>query len=452
VVRHALYGGLVALMPLLAHAQPAPPPATNDVVKAVAQASAPDTDIDVAENVQEQMEAYLKSSGLQARAQRHELEILQGVSSVAVPATNPDWVQHRAVAYDDALLQAEGDYVKQQGLRITDETIRRFYQAAGQEPPPYDAGRAPGQEAELIRKLLAVANGKLDGELRNLGIDPQQFNEAPPPQRYVQFQNALKRRTVRDAFGELVGLMPVQTFEGHDGKGNYWIGVIAVVSPRLKELAQQVLSAHGNLPPDPSRAQDLTIFYADKPALVRDFGVRQAFDAAGYPVLISFAQSASAYRGSDPAIADQYNQAAREQAEAKADGQLAQFLNGSMSFHAEDESGRAIDKEAERLSDNYEQDDAARKSVIAATLTILRNRAQVQVTGIQTLTRWQLKHPDTGQKIIGVVRMWSAAGEQATRALRDQHGAAPAPAPAAGQATQAPAVAKGRDLMNASDF
>jgi hypothetical protein len=453
VVNRLLLAALAAATPALVYAQqrPAGPASGSDVVRAVAQATLETDDVDVSQNIRDEIDTYLDKSGLRARQLRHELEILTATSAVQVPSTSRDWVKQRSAAYADALLQAEADYVKQQGLRITDEIGARVFKATGQEPPQYDAGAAPGQDAELVRKIVAVANGKLDGELRDLGIDPKAYSEAPQPQRYVQMQNALKRQTARQALGELVGLVPVQTFEGHDGKGNYTIGVVAVVSPAMKELARELLTAHGDFEPDPSRAQDLRRLYSDRTQLIRDFGVRRMWDSAGLPVLVSFAQEASDYSGSDPAVAEQYRRIAMEEAEAEADGQIAQFLKGSMMVASQSETGREIEKAAERLPDGYVQDDAATKTATDGLLTTLRSRAQVQVTGIQTLHTWSEKHPDNGQKIIGVIRIWSAAGEKATRELRDQRGPA-TPAAPAGEPHGTPSVTQGRDLMNASDF
>ena len=453
-MRHILLAG-IALAPMLVHAQPAPtatPGVERDVVRAVAQASLDTNDVDVGQNIEDQINIYLDKSGLRERQLRHEIEILKGTSAVLVPSTSRDWVMQRSTAYDDALLQAEADYVRQQNLQITDDTTKNLFHAAGQEPPPYEAVREPGKQAELIRKVVALAGGRLDGELRNLGINPKEYEEAPPPQRYLQMQNALKRETVRHAYGDLVGLVPLQTFEGHDGRGNYTIGVVAVVSPSLKELAGQVATAHGQFQPDPARAQDLKQVYGDPAKLIRDFGIRRMFDPAGLPVLISFAQWASDYAGNDPAVAQEYRGVAVQQAQARADGQIAQFLKGTMNVDEKSETGRDLEKQAERLPDGYVQDDAATKAVTSSLLATIRNHASVQATGIQTLYTWSRKHPDTGKQIVGVIRMWSAAGEKATRELRDQHRVPATSAAVTKSPHGSPSVQQGRDLMNISDF
>jgi hypothetical protein len=220
----------------------------------------------------------------------------------------------------------------------------------------------------------------------------------------------------------------------------------------LQEFAREVRTAHGEFQPDPTRAQDLTQLYAAPAQLVHDFGVRRMFDGDGLPVLVSFAQWGSDYAGSDPAVAQEYRRIAIRQAAAKADGQIAQFVAGSAGFNSSSETGRDLEKQAERLPDGYVQDDAATKSVTSALLETIRSHANVQVTGIQTLHTWSRKHPETGKQIVGVIRMWSAAGEKATRAMRDQRGPVATPAAVNEPPHGPPSVQQGRDLMNASDF
>ena len=437
---------------MLVHAQPAPtatPGVERDVVRAVAQASLDTNDVDVGQNIEDQINIYLDKSGLRERQLRHEIEILKGTSAVLVPSTSRDSVmsarQPMTMRYCKPRRTMSGSKICKS---LT--TQPRPISCGGSGTAALEAVREPGKQAELIRKVVALAGGRLDGELRNLGINPKEYEEAPPPQRYLQMQNALKRETVRHAYGDLVGLVPLQTFEGHDGRGNYTIGVVAVVSPSLKELAGQVATAHGQFQPDPARAQDLKQVYGDPAKLIRDFGIRRMFDPAGLPVLISFAQWASDYAGNDPAVAQEYRGVAVQQAQARADGQIAQFLKGTM--NVDEKSETDLEKQAERLPDGYVQDDAATKAVTSSLLATIRNHASVQATGIQTLYTWSRKHPDTGKQIVGVIRMWSAAGEKATRELRDQHRVPATSAAVTESPHGSPSVQQGRDLMNISDF
>jgi hypothetical protein len=432
----------------------AQPAAAPDQVARVAAASAPAIDsVDLASDVEEQMQAYIDKSGLGDRADRGDLQVLHHSASVTVSTSDPRWVAFRAMAYKEALLDAAEDFVKAEGETVDNEITHEFYNAAHQEPPPFDKGQEPGQAAELIRKLLAVGNAQLDGELQKLGVDPKSYEAAPEPQKHLQLRNALTQETMRRAFADIVGLTPVQTFEGNDGKGDYQIGVVAVVSPKLRDFAQEVLRAHGEFEPDPAKAQDLkTLFGGDKAKLLCDFGVRRMFDRNGLPVIVSFAQWApEGSSGDDPSVLDSYREVAFSQAESQADAQIADFLAGSAQFDSKSEVGQSLEKMAERLPDDYIKQDAATHDLVDGMFKSMQARSHISLTGIETVRRWTMAHPVTGRPVVGIIRMWSAAREKQVRALRDGRGG-DAGASAADAPREDATVRTGNDYMKATDF
>ncbi|MCD8483683.1 MAG: hypothetical protein LR015_14160 [Verrucomicrobia bacterium] len=65
----------------------------------------------------------------------------------------------------------------------------------------------------------------------------------------------------------------------------------------------------------------------------------------------------------------------------------------------------------------------------------VKQRAELSLSGITDYTTWSYVHPDSGQELVGVVRMWSPRTQDSARALRDfkpdtTDRAAPASAPA----------------------
>lgn len=408
-------------------------------------------------SIEEQMQAYIDESGFTARERAGEIAILRGSGIVEAMSTDPKWVAFRSLAYERALLEAQADYVLQQNAQITAETVSTLFKAADREPPPYKpADNDPTKVAELVRKLVALGSGKLDKELRDLGINPSEYERAADPQRYVQMRSALMSKSMERAFGDLVGLTPVQTFEARLGSGDtakgapYKIGVFAVVSPKMKDFAQRVLKERGQFPPEPAKAAKLSDLYADKARLVHDFGVRWRYDENGLPVIVSFSQWMSDYRGQDPITAERYRETAHKQAELRADAQIADFLKGSVNVERTADVGQTFDEGANRMPDGYVEQQAEVRKLLSAYQSNIRRRSQVSVTGLTTLSRWSGKHPDNGQEILGVVRIWSAAAEQQTRALRD--GRPPAVPAVAGRPTGPGPVQTGRKLMDANDF
>jgi hypothetical protein len=145
----------------------------------------------------------------------------------------------------------------------------------------------------------------------------------------------------------------VQTFEGHDGKGNHQIGLVAVVSPKMKTFAQSVLRLRGNFPADNAKAQDLGALVKDKQALLQDFGIRWIYDQNGLPVLVSFYQWGLDASGNDPVLGAQMRDIAVKKAIELADAQIAQFLAASATLTTKSETGERYEKAVERAIDGY---------------------------------------------------------------------------------------------------
>ncbi len=403
--------------------------------------------------IEEQADAYIEANGFAAREQRGEISVLRGFSIVDVPSTSPQWVAQRSLAYDAALLDAQADYVLKRSAQITASITSDLLQAADRDPPPFKTTDNDTSKAgELIRKLMALGGAELDKALRELNINPADYEKAAQPQRYVQMHAALTQKITTTAFGQLVGLMPVQTFEKPLGSGVYKVGVVAVISPRMKDFAQRVLTERGNFAPDLGHAGKLADIVADKSSLVRDFGVRWRYDEAGLPVIVSFSQWSSEYRGQDPMLGERYKDIAFKQAEQRADAQIADFLKGSVNVQNTTEVSRELTEAADRMPDGYIAQQAAVAKLLNGYQSSIRRRSEVSITGLSTLSRWTAKHPETEQTIIGVVRIWSAAGERSTRALTDGRTSAPPAAGATLPASGPGAGQSGRKLIDATDF
>ena len=426
----------------------------QEVVAPDVLASTEQPDIDVRSNIEDLIRDYIEQKGLAAREQRGEIAVLQGFGTVNVPSNNPDWVKYRSLAYEQALKDAKARWISQQNHSQTVSLVSRVYRAANQDPPPYQSDDLvkPAKLAEIVAKMQALGTGHLDQALRELGIDPAKYEKTPPAQRHVQLSNEIMKVVTTRSIGDLVGLTTVQTFEGHDGKGNHQIGLVAVVSPKMKSFAQSVLRLRGNFPADKAKAQDLGALVKDKQALLQDFGIRWIYDQNGLPVLVSFYQWGLDASGNDPVLGAQMRDIAVKKAIELADAQIAQFLAASATLTTKSETGERYEKAVERAVDGYVSQLSPSTKLIDGLDEIFEERAHVaNLTGLKTLTTWGLKHPLSNQMVVGVVRIWSAASETATRAVKD---ARPLNAPAA--ATRTPSgpagTTKGRDFNKADDF
>ena len=257
---------------------------------------------------------------------------------------------------------------------------------------------------------------------------------------------------VEHSIGDLAGLTVMQTFEGHDGKGNHQIGLVAVVSPKMKSFAQSVLRLRGNFPADKAKAQDLRALVKDKEALLQDFGTRWLYDQNGLPILVSFYQWGLDASGNDPILAAQARDIAVKKATELADAQIAEWLAASATLTTKSETDEKYEKAVDRAIDGYVSQLSPSTTLIDGLDEIFEQRAHVaNLTGLKTLTTWGLKHPLSNQMVIGVVRIWSAAGETATRAVKDARPMQP-PTETTSIPNRPAGTVKGRDFNSADDF
>jgi hypothetical protein len=328
------------------------------------------------------------------------------------------------MAFEDAILKAQSAYISSQQIGVASQALSSVYKAANLEPPPYDEGALgdPGKVAELARKALAVTGGAMNKALEDLGIDPKSLEKAPPAQKHVQFQRAVAISGMERSFGSLTGMVTRFTVEARDDQGNYQIGVVALVSPKLQSLAQLVLKLRGEFLPDPSKASDFKKVIADPRALVDMFGVRWMYDLTGLPVLVSFGQWGIERVGSkNAAVMAEFEDTAMRQAEVRAGQQIAEFLSASGDADTKVEFKSQLEQIAERHPDGYIGQKEATTTLEAPLREAMRRRARVSsLSGVTTLRRWKQSHPDAPQQVIyGAVRYWSAAGELAVRAQKD---------------------------------
>ena len=428
-------------------AQTTPTQASPELANDVAKAAFIATDINA--EIEDQIQNWLQSSGFAARDGK-DLSVNWRIAPIQLPSSNPDWVKARTIAVSDAYLQAQADYIVSQMQTILKSTVREFTKGPDVAPAYKQDPRSTGQAADVLRKVLAVANGTLDEQLRGMGIDPQKYESAPEAQKIDLLRTTIKETVTKRAFGSVAGMMPVMTFEGNDGAQNYQVGVVAVASNLMVDFARQVLTARGQFVPDPKKASDTTRLYSSAEQLLHQFGVRRCFDEQGLPIIVSFAQWGSSYRGTDQAMAANYRDAARAQAVSQADGQIADFLKGSASSDSTTNTGQEIAKVASLLPDSTTEEDT--KTISDTVKQSIKRISAVQLSGVRTLRSYTLKHPASSTPILGVIRMWSAASEQNMRSMMNV-GKPISPSTPGATGTRTPAgVTKSQELMDTSDF
>lgn len=379
---------------------------------------------DIHQLVENQIENYLKSqdiSLLRNKEARGEIYLGYEIEEIPVGAENKDWAKHRVIAYERAFIEAQNRFISSQGIEIKNETVKWLYSNASGKVPEFkktDLG-IPQKYQQILSKIIAYGEGRLDQELEKLNISPSEFSIAPEVQRVTMLKDALEKTTFTKAIGEVAGLFPLKTFEGQNSKGNNSIGVVVIYSPKLKQFTYDILYSRGNI--QPQNTTDKSLFERisnNKKTLYNDFGVRQVIDENGYPVLISFGQWANSTITRDDRLQRRYRKIAEKQARTIADNAIATFLAGTAVYNSESSVGNSIEQHFDVDSTGYIEE-VILKDIIDDLREKSRSQASANVVGLRDLYKWTIKHPIYGHEIVGVVRMWSPLSERGARNLKN---------------------------------
>ncbi len=442
------------------------PSADQDALEAeIAAVSVPES-MDPGTELMEQVDDWLNGAGagLAAKSERGEVFLGQGFGVVKANPDSRDWADHRIMAYKEALMGAQGQFIEWEGIRARAETVSRFFDARGDrsQMPTFEPEelRNTNKLAELLDKAMALAGGMLDEQLRELGIDPEEFKAAPAEKRARLFENSISENIAINARASLTGLVPVKTFEAHDADGNHAIAVVVVSSDKMRQFVYDMKNSRGDMAPNPERASPVPLrdqFAADKQALIKEFGIRKMFDENGYPVLISFGQAGTGYSGSDFSQKMDARKGAFLYAQADAYANFAYLLNstGTADLETVRSSRKTTDGIATLEQDNVVQSEETRMELVKTINNEIAARGSISdLPGTRQLMRWTAKHPQYGNEINGVVYIWHPLSEQNARAMRDfkpTRTTQSAQLPQNRSSGQA-GTSQSRDLMSADDF
>jgi hypothetical protein len=129
-------------------------------------------------------------------------------------------------------------------------------------------------------------------------------------------------------------------------------------------------------------------------------------DEMGNLALVSFAQSGVKATATTSKIRlDLAVQAARSAASSLSEGQLAEFVNATVNLQ-----NKTVIAES-TLVDRITEGDMVSEEESVNTGKIIDNylkqSARVKLSGITTIKKWTANHPESGQLIVGEVKVWT---------------------------------------------
>ena len=409
--------------------------------------------------VDEMMQDWKAADPTVRSLRQRNISVIEGLAEIGVHVDHGDWGKARSLAYTRAYLDAMGAFVRLTNEEITTETVRDLLQ--DETSIAFEADEDAATYLERIEEKEALlAEMKLDQELREAGMSDEELARLSLREKIPRYRDALAREVTSRAFGRASGLVPIKTFEAVDCDGNSSVGVVAVFSTRMREMAQRIQDGDA-IRPDPDRGgvslRDRIGELSDED-LVEQFGVRRWWDEDGYPVIVAFGQWGWSSKALTAAQRDRRYRFARNQAALQARSYLAEFVTVNAQFTSSSFVGAAIEEAVEVDADRFHEY-VAGTNIADRLVEEARTRSTVQLTGLDILRTWSARHPVAEhQELTGAVAYWSPAREDAVRVslgLEARHPAPePEPAPDAEPASR-PTVSgtvQSKDLMDASDF
>jgi len=366
--------------------------------------------IDPSDKIEEWADSFLEKMGIDSFGEVDGKYFYFAQAATSKPSTDPQFGDALVNAYDKAFFDIMEQYALDMYGRETVEQIRSFFQnsstnARNIELPTHYGSGFWDKVLAILNKNLDLIGKKLDQKLIELGVDPKELERMSPKMKKTLFKDKFIKNTITKASGDISGIFTIQSSWASDKNGNYVVGVIAVVSPKTKQIAEDIRYQRDSLIVGKGRdINSLIPKSAEK--LKSTLGTRLVYDKDGSPAIISYGISSYISNSKDYYVKTRLKQEAYERARSNADAQIAMIVNGYLSTKTSRKSGEKIENYVEReLKADSETIEKTIRNIVNITNKNAKATASMRLQGVSTARKWRYTLP-TGQKMVGVVRVW----------------------------------------------
>ncbi|WP_086229939.1 DUF6844 domain-containing protein [Campylobacter devanensis] len=345
-----------------------------------------------------------------------------GVSDVTLSPTDKSFAKSLQNAYNRALLNLQGEFVKDAFGRIATNSISRYKADQSDNAREFEELPKGGTISQIFDQLTQLAGAELNRALNDLGVDSQGLEEV---RKKELLKDEFTKNIVTKAFGNMSGLVPVKTVVTQTKRGNYRIGVIAVMSDKTRQIAKDMKNKTSSLIKAKGGKPVVEYLPKEKAGFIQEYGIRLVYDENGAPIILSYGNWGY-IPDANSKIADRQESIAKDTAAAQADAAIIEFINTSVSFSDEKETGEAINQNIKEtkniLSGDTQIQEETLENMIDRVSKTIQAKASGQIRGIQTLKRWDYTD-ENGVEYVGVVRYYSYANYlNITNAISDKKG------------------------------
>jgi len=443
----------------------------NDVSETLADTNEAPIELSASDQIRQALEDYRKAKKIQWGVSSKGSKIYSyKIKVVEADPNSKSWGKARSLAFDDALLGAQADFIRDQFGIQTVVMGKKLFEDASDDAEDFESkanssGMA-GKLKAIANKVVALGDATLSDKLNELGVDPSQFDAAPESEKKVLFMEQFTQKAIVRAFGSISGLVPIQTFEGRSETGTHAIAVIMMYSPKLKQLASDI--ANKRIPilrKTKGKGKPVAAFVPKDPkTLVNQFGLRVGFDENNVPYLVSYGQWSYIDQDLSERKKERRRESARASAESKADSQITMFLAGRLSYTDEKVTGSHVEEVIKGIFNpdgSVSTEKIEFENIVDKTNKTIEARAKAEMGARQTVVpMWTYKDAPGAKgdevrtydhEIVGVVRAWTLAAAQTNEEIKGETLAATPPETPESPEIKA-GVTSGEDQMDTDDF
>ncbi len=331
----------------------------------------------------------------------------KGEAIVSLKPSDPDFGRAVVIAYEKALLDLQANYIVDTFGRVSSKRLSSLYNDSSTNAKDFEDKIANTNKVDrIVDKALDYMGAKLDKGLKDLGVDPKNLNEK---RKKVLFKNEFIKSVLTSAYGNISGLVPIRTHVTFDKKGNYSVGLVAVLSAKTKQIARDMSLKRKSL--IKGKGKDITSFIPkDSKDFLNELGIRLVYDKEGKPTIISYGRWSYSENSSDAYINKMASQTALAQAKTLGDAAIIEFMKTRLSFKSESKTGeiirRVLTKEIDSETQTENLSDEVIKDIVSKIGKEVKAISSGRLKGITTLTDWE-EEDKHGIIHVGVVRIWN---------------------------------------------
>ncbi len=373
-------------------------------------------DVDTLDEVERKLKKYVRhvKSSLEKQGKQHKTFVFYGTADLEIDVNDPNWSKKRERALEEAIFNARKQYLETLNTDVDTSTISSMSKVNGLPAPTMDDFRNDDKLVSFIDKVVAVLDAKLDSELEEMGIDPEQYKAAPPAIKRDLYKKSVVEQTERSAYGDLAGMMVVKVFEEVRDSGQGTIGAVLVLSANKRDQVRAMIESNGQINAAPAKANKnfgniYDYLAAQEDSLYLKTGTQIVYDADGYPMIFAYGQAGVTYSNSSAKKRIERD-VAKKFATNNAWANLARTYNLSGDFKETTSSETQVSESEkfEKIADSIRHTSAgltenlieqieSRTSMSAS----LRN-----MTGVSPEFEWRRQHPVSGHEMVGTVLVW----------------------------------------------